>query len=118
MRVIALIACSIAATACDQNGAAESFRELEGLRVSHASSDAERAIEGGDQRLLGILGAGCEVPGTAFRSCEEAELTRDVRVLEGTSDDILSDRHLRLVRNARRYAAAYNAAVLASDRQN
>jgi hypothetical protein len=85
------------------------------LWLDHADVNADfrhHVVEGRDTRFVGVYGYGEYVPGVD--SALEARLVRQerVRFIEGTSDNITSPEHRRLVNKAERYATRYNKKLL------
>jgi hypothetical protein len=106
--IIVLVA---ALTACQEPVRNEKLRELSHLRVELAVADAEAALQRGDGRVLGVLGAACEVPGTRYM-CSEAEAKYGLRILEGTSDEPHRGQEEAIDARARRYARVYNETIV------
>lgn len=114
----ALLAAVVASCGVDTGGldtgraeALKTCEKLSGLDPAKAAEDARRAKSSGDVRLLGVHGYGDEVPGVAGDAGAIAR-THGVRMIEGTSDAVVSKRCSALNINAHKYAAKYNKVIL------
>jgi len=84
---------------------------LAGLNLEHPSIDLKTNIDNGDYRCIGINGYMCWPPGvqeTEFHFIQKY----GKRCLEGTSDVIENNEHMKLIRTARKYAENYNRLLL------
>ena len=77
-------------------------------------ADAIRALATGDTRLLGVADFAVRIPVTQNHGSRSLETEFGLRVLEGTSDCIFGEEHLRLNIMAREYARVYNDYVIAN----
>ena len=84
---------------------------LVSLRVEDAEIDANTAVGAKDFRLLALYGYSLDVPGLYFYDHYAALDRGELRVIECTSDRIVSPRHLRLDDTAYEYAKRYNTVV-------
>ena len=98
----------VSAATCTSSGVSDDgiSRELKRIEFADPAADLELAMENGDCRFIGIMGYALEVPGKYWRS------SYGVRVIEGTSDVIISPEYGRLLGIARRYAERYNQLLL------
>lgn len=76
-----------------------------------AESDARRALEQGDHRLVGIYGFASETPGATYEDRERF----GARFIEGTGDDLRYLGEVEYNARAREYAERYNAVILAAN---
>src|SRR5690348_3943897 len=81
--------------------------ELASMNLAQPQEDVEKNVAKGDLRHICLWDLSSEVPGVDVSGLDRSQ----VRCLEGTSDAIEGDRHAALIREARAYAAAYNAAL-------
>lgn len=84
---------------------------LRTLNLDSPKADVEINVRNGDFRFICICSYACDTPGVE----EKDALLRNklgYRCLEGTSDRIESDEHMRLIKAARQYAELYNAELL------
>lgn len=84
------------------------------LNVSDPSEDARRNADDGDFRFAACLG---EAPGQYFPSVPRNDWDgiwseKDYWMIDGTSDAIESDYHMRLIERAVEYAEGYNEAIV------
>ena len=73
--------------------------------------DAQQALKKGDFRLLGLATRSVNIPGVTKQDSLKYELKCGVQLIDGISDVIRSDEHLRLMQKARSYALKYNAII-------
>ncbi len=86
-------------------------QKLQWLDAADPQADAEQAIRQGDLRLLGMATRAVNIPGIDQAQTLEYEEACGVQLIEGISDVVRSDEHLRLMQNARSYALKYNAVI-------
>jgi hypothetical protein len=101
------------ATGCHQPKS-DPIKILKWVESADPIADANLAIAKGDFRLKGINGLGLMIPGTDLPQYEEATKTKNVISIEGTSDVVYGEEHLRLIDLAFKYAEAYNRQVLSA----
>jgi hypothetical protein len=90
--------------------------ELRKLNVENAVEDARKALKSGDPRVLGVYGLTIDIPGAPAALQEDPPLLRatyGIRMIEGTSDALISEEHEKLNDNAVRYAEKYNQTIFA-----
>ncbi len=87
------------------------WRTLENLNLPNPAEDAEKHIVNNDFRFIGIFGYSCYSPGVDKDNLSLTE-KYGIRCLEGTSDVIEDDLHMRLFEEAIKYAETYNRALL------
>jgi hypothetical protein len=89
--------------------------DLDHLRVfvqRDPEKDARSAIANGRLRFLGVAGYVVEVPGVdGPKTIGCVAALEKVDIIRGTSDVVYGDEHAALIKEARRYAARYNAII-------
>ena len=86
-------------------------QQLQWLDAADPQTDAQQALKKGDFRLLGLATRSVNIPGVAKEESLNYELKCGVQLIEGISDVVRSDEHLRLMQKARSYALQYNAII-------
>ena len=86
-------------------------QKLQWLDAADPQADAEQAIRQGDLRLLGMATRAVNIPGIDPEQTLQYEESCGVQLIEGISDVVRSDEHLRLMQKARSYALKYNAVI-------
>ncbi len=81
------------------------------LDAADPQTDAQQALKKGDFRLLGLATRSVDIPGVPEQQRLKYELKCGVQLIEGISNLIRSDEHLRLMQKARSYALKYNAII-------
>jgi hypothetical protein len=85
---------------------------LSWLQDADAARDAAEARQQGDLRLLALAVRAPNLPGVPAEATARVERDCGIRYLEGTTDMVRGDNHLKLLQQARDYAAAYNRLML------
>ena len=85
--------------------------KLQWLDAADPQADANQAIKQNDLRLLGLATRSVNIPGIKQEDTLKYEERCGVQLIEGISDVVRSDEHLRLMQNARGYALQYNAII-------
>ena len=106
--LVSLTACAGAKTNIDPY-----VQKLQWLDAADPQADADQAIRQGDLRLLGLATRSVVIPGIEAEDVLKYEKACGVQLIEGFSDVVRSDEHLRLMQKARSYAARYNEIVKA-----
>ncbi|MCP3688702.1 MAG: hypothetical protein GY784_09845 [Gammaproteobacteria bacterium] len=88
-------------------------QKLQWLDAADPQKDAEQAIKVDDLRLLGLAQRSVNIPGVSKDDSYNYEKECGVQLIEGISDVVRSDEHLRLMQKARGYALKYNAIIKA-----
>ncbi|TWT20044.1 outer membrane lipoprotein LolB [Luteimonas marina] len=85
---------------------------LDSLRLDDPAADMRAHVEAGDLRPVAVCGFACLAPGYGPGG---AAVVRgaEMRIIDGSGDVIVGDRHHELKRQAEAYARAYNAALAA-----
>ena len=86
-------------------------QKLQWLDAADPQADAAQAIKTGDLRLLGLATRSVTIPGVDEDNSLKYEERCGVQLIEGISDVVRSDEHLRLMQKARSYALKYNAVI-------
>lgn len=81
------------------------------LDAADPQADAQQALKIGDFRLLGLATRSVNIPGVEQEDSMKYELKCGVQMIDGISDVVRSDEHLRLMQKARSYALKYNAII-------
>ena len=83
-------------------------QKLQWLDAADPQADAEQAIKQNDLRMLGLATRTVSIPGIEEDEVLQYEEACGVQLIEGISDVVRSDEHLRLMQKARSYALRYN----------
>ena len=86
-------------------------QKLQWLDAADPQNDAQQAIKKGDLRLLGLATRTVNIPGITKVESYKYEKVCGVQLIDGISDVVRSDEHLRLMQKARSYALKYNAII-------
>lgn len=86
-------------------------QKLQWLDAADPQKDAQQAIKKGDLRLLGLATRTVNIPGVKKDESYKYEKKCGVQLIDGISDVVRSDEHLRLMQKARSYALKYNAII-------
>jgi hypothetical protein len=92
----------------------EAVSALSWLRDANPARDAERAAQQGDTRLYILAGRSATLPGIPAAAAQNVETRCGTHILPGSTDMVQGDAHLKLLQQARDYAAAYNRRMLDS----
>lgn len=90
----------------------KSVASLAWLKQANVEQDVESALAKNDHRLLVMAGRPPSLPGVPPELASKAKTVCDVRYLEGSTDVIQGDIHLKLIQAAYDYAAAYNQELI------
>ena len=101
----------IAISGCASTPKDPYVQKLQWLDAADPQTDAQEAIKKGDLRLLGLVGRSVNIPGVSNEETPEYEIKCGVQLIDGVSDVVRSDEHLRLMQKARSYALSYNAII-------
>ena len=86
-------------------------QKLQWLDAADPQADANQAVKQNDLRLLGLATRSVTIPGINQDDTLKYEESCGVQLIEGISDVVRSDEHLRLMQKARSYALKYNAII-------
>ncbi len=110
---VSIILLSLIVTGCATgSGDVDPYvKQLQWLDAADPQTDAQQALKKGDFRLLGLATRSVNIPGVAKEESLQYELKCGVQLIDGISDVVRSDEHLRLMQKARSYALKYNAII-------
>jgi len=110
---VSIILLSLLVTGCATgSGDVDPYvKQLQWLDAADPQTDAQQALKKGDFRLLGLATRSVQIPGIAKEEMLKYELKCGVQLIDGISDVVRSDEHLRLMQKARSYALQYNAII-------
>ncbi len=109
--LIAALCALLAACSTSSNSLDPYAQKLQWLDTADPQADANRAIKQNDFRLLGLAARSVNIPGIKKEDMLKYEEHCGVQLIEGVSDVVRSDEHLRLMQKARSYALKYNAII-------
>jgi hypothetical protein len=109
--IIALLVLAMTGCASDSKALEPNVQKLQWLDAAAPQADALQAIKIGDLRLLGMATRTISVPGVETDQILKYETKCGIQLIEGISDVVRSDEHLRLMQKARSYALKYNAII-------
>jgi hypothetical protein len=92
----------------------EAVSALSWLQHADAEHDAAQAGKQGDTRLYLMASRSPTLPGIPVEQAETAKASCGTRILPGSTDMVQGETHLRLLQQARDYAAKYNRLILAT----
>jgi hypothetical protein len=94
---------------------AEEKRAVESLlwlKDADPGRNATDALEKGDKRLIAIASRATILPGIEPELISKAKSVCGVRYLEGSTDTVFGETHLKLIHRASEYAEAYNKIII------
>ena len=110
--VIIVVSCLLLANCAASSGPIDPYvQKLQWLDAADPQADANQAVKQQDFRLLGLATASVNIPGVSKEETLKYEESCGVQLIEGVSDVVRSDEHLRLMQKARSYALKYNAII-------
>jgi len=109
---ITLALCGLAGACATSSEPLDPYvQKLQWLDAADPQADAEQAVKTNDLRLLGLATRSVNIPGVSKEEMLKYEESCGVQLIEGISDVVRSDEHLRLMQKARSYALKYNAII-------
>jgi hypothetical protein len=90
---------------------------LRSLNLREPKKDLIENVKNSDYRFMGVCLYYCYAPGLENQDTDLVE-KRGLRILEGTSDNIEGDQHMKLIGTAMRYAEEYNQGLLEMIKSN
>ena len=106
------LACALLASCASSSAPIDPYvQKLQWLDAADPQADANQAVKQKDLRLLGIADRSVNIPGISKEEMLKYEEACGVQLIEGISDVVRSDEHLRLMQKARSYALQYNAII-------
>ena len=110
--ILTILLCTLlGACASSANNIDPYEQKLQWLDSADPQADANQAIKQNDLRLLGLAIRSVNIPGVNKEDMLKYEEACGVQLIEGVSDVVRSDEHLRLMQKARSYALQYNAII-------
>ena len=109
--VLAALCATLIACATSSNTIDPYVQKLQWLDAADPQADAAQAVKQNDLRLLGLATRTVNIPGVKKEDSYKYEQQCGVQLIEGISDVVRSDEHLRLMQKARSYALKYNAII-------
>jgi hypothetical protein len=109
--VVALLLAMISGCASTAEPIDPYVQQLQWLDAADPQADANQAVKQNDLRLLGLATRSVNIPGIDKKDLLKYEEVCGVQLIEGISDVVRSDEHLRLMQKARSYALKYNAII-------
>jgi hypothetical protein len=110
--VIIVVSCLLLVGCASSSGPIDPYvQKLQWLDAADPQADAQQAVKKQDYRLLGIAGRTVNIPGISKEESLDYEEACGVQLIEGISDVVRSNEHLRLMQKARSYALKYNAII-------
>ena len=113
-RLIQLASCLLL-TACTTQSPSmtENEKKLKWVEKSNAQQDAEMAIKKRDFRLWAFAQRSVVIPGIDAKNSSKYELKCGIRYMEGMTDVVSNDHHLKMMQSAHTYALQYNTVIKA-----
>ena len=106
------VSCCLLVSCASSSGQIDPYvQKLQWLDAADPQADAMQAIKQQDFRLLGLATRTLSIPGVGREESLKYEEACGVQLIEGISDVVRSDEHLRLMQKARSYALKYNAII-------
>jgi hypothetical protein len=90
----------------------KSLQSLAWLKDSNVEGDVQAALDKQDKRLFSMMGRATDLPGVPSELTSKAKSTCGIRYLEGSTDVVRGEVHLKLLQQAYEYAAAYNRLII------
>lgn len=119
---IILLLSALALTACQEKEAIDMSQlsdeekkavlSLSWLKDADPRKSAAEALEKGDKRLIAMASRATVLPGIENELLSKAKRICGIRYLEGSTDTVFGETHLKLIQRASDYAAAYNTIVI------
>ena len=109
---ILAVSCVLLSNCASSAGKIDPYvQKLQWLDAADPQADAQQAVKKKDFRLLGLATRSVHIPGISKEQSLKYEEACGVQLIEGISDVVRSDEHLRLMQKARSYALKYNAII-------
>jgi hypothetical protein len=110
--ILTSLFCSMLAGCVTSSGSIDPYvQKLQWLDAADPQADANQAVKQGDLRLLGLETRSVDIPGVNKDEMAKYEESCGVHLIDGISDVVRNDEHLRLMQKARSYALKYNAII-------
>jgi hypothetical protein len=82
------------------------------LKDADPQTSAAEALKKGDKRLIAMASRATVLPGVESELASKAKSICGIRYLQGSTDTVFGETHLKLIQYASDYAAAYNKIVI------
>ncbi|MFT6372519.1 MAG: hypothetical protein ACJAZT_001263 [Gammaproteobacteria bacterium] len=105
--LLAMTGCATDSKALDPN-----VQKLQWLDAADPLADAQQAVKTGDLRLLGMATRSINIPGVDADQVMKYDEKCGYQLIDGFTDVVSSDEHLRLMQKARSYALKYNSIIM------
>ena len=110
--ILTILLCALLGACASSSNKIDPYEQkLQWLDSADPQADASQAIKQNDLRLLGLAIREVNIPGVNKEDMLKYEEACGVQLIEGVSDVVRSDEHLRLMQKARSYALQYNAII-------
>ena len=86
-------------------------KKLQWVQTANAQDDAQSALAKNDFRLMAMAQRSTVIPGVDVTQSMKYELRCGIKFMDGVTDVITTDEHLRLMKLAHSYALQYNAII-------
>ena len=86
-------------------------QKLQWVQTADAQKDAKAALDQRDFRLMALAQRSTVIPGVDVKQGLKYELRCGIKFVQGVTDVVTSDEHLRLMKLAHSYALKYNAII-------
>ena len=107
-----LVLCALSTACATSSQTMDPYvQKLQWLDAADPQADANQAVKKNDLRLLGLATRSVSIPGISKADTMKYEQHCGVQLIEGISDVVRSDEHLRLMQKARSYALKYNEII-------
>jgi len=97
--------------ATDSGAISEYENKLQWVKDADAELDAKQALQKGDFRLMAMAQRGIVIPGVDQALSEQYELKCGIRLIDGVTDTVRGEEHLKLMQKAHSYAKQYNEII-------
>lgn len=113
LAIILLVTAMTGCTAISTSTLTKSEQKLQWIKDANPQQDAQQAIQAGDLRMMGLVQRAILIPGVALDKINFYQQKCGVKLIEGVSDTVLNNNHLKLMNQAHQYALRYNAIMKA-----
>jgi hypothetical protein len=90
----------------------KAVKSLIWLKDADPEKSAAEALEKGDKRLMAMASRSTILPGVETDLISKAKSICGIRYLEGSTDTVFGQTHLKLIQHASDFATAYNKIVI------
>ncbi len=106
-----LLSLSINGCATESTELSEYEKNLQWVKNANPEIDAQAALEKHDFRFLAMALRGTVIPGIDAEQTRTYELKCGVRYMQGVTDAVHGEEHLKLIKLAHDYAVEYNTFI-------